>query len=200
MFSATFYQRRVRGRTYFQNIMHYFFNKLDIHTTYMHKYSSPLSLFSHLPLHILTQAITYNYVTLKPQGSMSTIGVSFLQRTVETDSGTSVKYVISPTSTSLSITTHTTKTQVGNMGYGRSGNVQIDLTSLLQSSRSCVADVRSDTKINLDELKKFWVKQIEQQCDPKIVVVLVGNKCDMKDKRQVEESEARSRGETKIFL
>ncbi len=114
------------------------------------------SIHTHSNLHIthiltLIQMITHTYATLKPQESMSTIGVSFLQRTVETDSGTSVKYVISPTPSPLSITYTQTqhKTQVGNMGYRRSGNVQIDLTSLLQSSRSRVADVRSDTKINL---------------------------------------------------
>ena len=82
-------------------------------------------------------------------GSMSTIGVSFLQRTVETDSGTSVKYVIFYISLNTDTHTRIQKTQVGNMGYRRSGDVQIDLTSILQSSGSRVADVRSDTKINL---------------------------------------------------
>ena len=54
-------------------------------------------------------------------GAMSTIGVSFLQRTVETDSGTSVKYV----SFTLSFQyTHThTWVQIGNMGYCRPGNI-----------------------------------------------------------------------------
>ena len=43
------------------------FNKSDIHTTYMHKYSSPLYLVIHILLHTLTQAIMHTYVTLEPQ-------------------------------------------------------------------------------------------------------------------------------------
>ena len=58
----------------------HFFNKLDIHTSYMHKYSSPLSLVSHLLLHILTQAIIYNYLTLEPQGGVEQRHGGFRQR------------------------------------------------------------------------------------------------------------------------
>ena len=58
----------------------HFFNKFDIHTSYMHKYSSPLSLVSHLLLHILTQAIIYNYLTLEPQGGVEQRHGGFRQR------------------------------------------------------------------------------------------------------------------------
>ena len=47
------------------------FNKIDIHTTYMHKYRSPSYLVFHILLHTLTQAIMHTYVTLDPQPEVS---------------------------------------------------------------------------------------------------------------------------------
>ena len=43
------------------------FNKIDIHTTYMQTYSSPLYVVIHILLHTLIQAIMHTYVTLEPQ-------------------------------------------------------------------------------------------------------------------------------------
>ena len=43
------------------------FNKIDIHTTYTHKFSSSLYLAFHILLHTLTQAIMRTYINLKPQ-------------------------------------------------------------------------------------------------------------------------------------
>ena len=43
------------------------FSKINIQPTYMHKYSSSLSLVPHSLIHILIQIITHTYVTLEPQ-------------------------------------------------------------------------------------------------------------------------------------
>ena len=69
MFSATFYQRRVRGRTYFSICIHTHISSkiLDIHTPYMYKYSIPLNLVTHILIHMLTQAITHTHAMLEPQ-------------------------------------------------------------------------------------------------------------------------------------
>ena len=45
----------------------HFFYKIDIHTTYMYKCSSPLYLVIRILLHTLTQAIMHTYITLEPQ-------------------------------------------------------------------------------------------------------------------------------------
>lgn len=113
-------------------------------------------------------------------GAMSTIGVSFLQRTIETDSGKSVKLEIWDTA--------------GQETYR-------SILPLYYKAAGCVLLTFDLTrKSTFEELKKFWVKQIQQQCDPKVIVVLIGNKCDMNDKRQVEESDARSYAEKRKFL
>ena len=130
---------------------------------------------------------------------MSTIGVSFLQRTVETDSGTSVKYVISPTPTLLIIHTNT-KHRLEIWDTAGQETYRSILPLYYKAAGAVLLTFDLTRKSTFEELKKFWVKQIEQQCDPKIVVVLVGNKCDMKDKRQIEESEARSYAEKRKFL
>ena len=51
------------ARTYF------FIGKIDIQPTYMHKYSSSLSLVPHSLIHMLIQVISHTYVTLEPQAS-----------------------------------------------------------------------------------------------------------------------------------
>lgn len=48
-------------------------------------------------------------------------------------------------------------------------------------------------KASFEELGKFWVKQVEEQCDPKVVTVLVGNKVDLPASRQVTEEVRSSR-------
>ena len=60
-------------RTYFSILIHTHIssNKIDIHTTYMYKCSSPPYLVIRILLHTLTQAIMHTYVTLEPQDSRS---------------------------------------------------------------------------------------------------------------------------------
>ena len=130
---------------------------------------------------------------------MSTIGVSFLQRTVETDSGTSVKYVSFTLSFQYTHThTHRHRLEIWDTAGQETYR---SILPLYYKAAGCVLLTFDLTrKSTFDELKKFWVKQIEQQCDPKIVVVIVGNKCDMNKERQVEESEARSYAEKRKFL
>ena len=47
------------------------FNTLNIQPTYMHKYSSSLSLVHHSLVHKPIQVISHTYVTLEPQGGRS---------------------------------------------------------------------------------------------------------------------------------
>ena len=47
------------------------FNALNIQPTYIHKYSSSLSLVPHSLIHMPIQLITHTYVTLEPQGGRS---------------------------------------------------------------------------------------------------------------------------------
>eukprot|EP00818_Percolomonas_sp_WS_P010983 CAMPEP_0117454606 /NCGR_PEP_ID=MMETSP0759-20121206/10890_1 /TAXON_ID=63605 /ORGANISM="Percolomonas cosmopolitus, Strain WS" /LENGTH=123 /DNA_ID=CAMNT_0005247803 /DNA_START=638 /DNA_END=1009 /DNA_ORIENTATION=- len=39
---------------------------------------------------------------------------------------------------------------------------------------------------------KQWVKELQRQGSPSIVIALAGNKCDLSDKRKVDPSEAQS--------
>ena len=48
----------------------HFFNKIDIHTTYMYKCNSSLYLVISILLHTLTQIIMHTYITLEPQGTL----------------------------------------------------------------------------------------------------------------------------------
>lgn len=48
------------------------------------------------------------------------------------------------------------------------------------------------TKRNTFESVERWLKELKDHADTKIVVMLVGNKCDLKDQRQVSVEEATS--------
>ena len=52
------------------------FDKIDIQPTYMHKYSSSLSLVAHSLLHMLIQVISHTHVTLEPQDVGNLVSIS----------------------------------------------------------------------------------------------------------------------------
>ena len=72
-------RRTLEFRTYvfFYWISHsHVFNKIDIKPTYMHKYSSSLSLVAHSLLHMLIQVISHTHVTLEPQDVGNLVSIS----------------------------------------------------------------------------------------------------------------------------
>jgi hypothetical protein len=48
-------------------------NKLEIHTTYIYTYISPLSLVTHVLTHTLTQTIMHTYITFEQQSSLNMV-------------------------------------------------------------------------------------------------------------------------------
>ncbi|KZO94111.1 GTP-binding protein RAB5 [Calocera viscosa TUFC12733] len=99
----------------------------------------------------------------------STIGAAFLTQTVSLEDGTSVKFEIWDTA--------------GQERYK-------SLAPMYYRSAACAICVYDITQSASLEKAKSWIRELQRQADPSIVIALCGNKADLAARRQVSQEEA----------
>ncbi|KAI0783385.1 ras-domain-containing protein [Abortiporus biennis] len=98
----------------------------------------------------------------------STIGAAFLTQTVTLDDGTTVKFEIWDTAG---------QERYKAPMYYRNANCAVVVYDITQSASL--------------EKAKSWIRELQRQADPSIVIALCGNKLDLAARRQVTEEEAK---------
>jgi len=104
----------------------------------------------------------------------STIGAAFLTQTVNLDDGTSVKFEIWDTA--------------GQERYK-------SLAPMYYRNAHCAVVVYDITQTASLEKAKTWIRELQRQADPSIVIALCGNKTDLAERRQVSQEEAQKYAE-----
>ncbi|CAL1694309.1 unnamed protein product [Somion occarium] len=104
----------------------------------------------------------------------STIGAAFLTQTVTLDDGTSVKFEIWDTA--------------GQERYK-------SLAPMYYRNANCAVVVYDITQTASLEKAKSWIRELQRQADPSIVIALCGNKADLAARRQVTQEEAQKYAE-----
>jgi len=101
----------------------------------------------------------------------STIGAAFLTQTISLDDNTIIKFEIWDTA--------------GQERYK-------SLAPMYYRNANCAVVVYDITQASSLEKAKAWVKELQRQADPNIVIALAGNKCDLADRRAIETEEAKA--------
>lgn len=101
----------------------------------------------------------------------STIGAAFLTQTISLDDATTVKFEIWDTA--------------GQERYK-------SLAPMYYRNANCAVVVYDITQAASLEKAKSWVKELQRQADPNIVIALAGNKYDLDARRAVSVEEAQS--------
>jgi len=104
----------------------------------------------------------------------STIGAAFLTQTVNLEDGTSVKFEIWDTA--------------GQERYK-------SLAPMYYRNANCAVVVYDITQTASLEKARNWIRELQRQADPSIVIALCGNKSDLEARRQVTQEEARKYAE-----
>jgi len=100
----------------------------------------------------------------------STIGAAFLTQTVTLDDQTTVKFEIWDTA--------------GQERYK-------SLAPMYYRNANCAVVVYDITQSASLEKARSWVRELQRQADPSIVIALCGNKTDLENRRQVSQEEAK---------
>ncbi|TCD65470.1 GTP-binding protein of the rab/ypt [Steccherinum ochraceum] len=100
----------------------------------------------------------------------STIGAAFLTQTVSLDDGTTVKFEIWDTA--------------GQERYK-------SLAPMYYRNANCAVVVYDITQTASLEKARSWIRELQRQADPSIVIALCGNKSDLSARRQVSQEEAK---------
>ncbi|KAF8665481.1 hypothetical protein AX16_000497 [Volvariella volvacea WC 439] len=100
----------------------------------------------------------------------STIGAAFLTQTVTLDDQTTVKFEIWDTA--------------GQERYK-------SLAPMYYRNANCAVVVYDITQPTSLEKAKTWIRELQRQADPSIVIALCGNKTDLAARRQVSQEEAK---------
>jgi len=100
----------------------------------------------------------------------STIGAAFLTQTVTLDDNTTVKFEIWDTA--------------GQERYK-------SLAPMYYRNANCAVVVYDITQSASLEKARSWVRELQRQADPSIVIALCGNKTDLNARRQVSQEEAK---------
>jgi Ras-related protein Rab-5C len=100
----------------------------------------------------------------------STIGAAFLTQTVALDDNTTVKFEIWDTA--------------GQERYK-------SLAPMYYRNANCAVVVYDITQSASLEKARSWVRELQRQADPSIVIALCGNKTDLNARRQVTQEEAK---------
>jgi len=100
----------------------------------------------------------------------STIGAAFLTQTVSLDDNTTVKFEIWDTA--------------GQERYK-------SLAPMYYRNANCAVVVYDITQSASLEKARSWVRELQRQADPSIVIALCGNKTDLNARRQVSQEEAK---------
>ncbi|KAF9390359.1 GTP-binding protein of the rab/ypt [Podila verticillata] len=101
----------------------------------------------------------------------STIGAAFLTQTISLDDATTVKFEIWDTA--------------GQERYK-------SLAPMYYRNANCAVVVYDITQSSSLDKAKSWVKELQRQADPNIVIALAGNKSDLSARRVVETEEAQA--------
>ncbi|KAK3811530.1 MAG: ras family-domain-containing protein [Linnemannia gamsii] len=101
----------------------------------------------------------------------STIGAAFLTQTICLDDATTVKFEIWDTA--------------GQERYK-------SLAPMYYRNANCAVVVYDITQSSSLDKAKSWVKELQRQADPNIVIALAGNKSDLSARRVVETEEAQA--------
>jgi Ras-related protein Rab-5C len=104
----------------------------------------------------------------------STIGAAFLTQTVTLEDQTTVKFEIWDTA--------------GQERYK-------SLAPMYYRNAHCAVVVYDITQIASLEKARTWIRELQRQADPSIVIALCGNKTDLSARRQVTEEEAKKYAE-----
>ncbi|KAF9817744.1 hypothetical protein IEO21_03203 [Rhodonia placenta] len=102
----------------------------------------------------------------------STIGAAFLTQTVTLDDQTTVKFEIWDTA--------------GQERYK---------APMYYRNANCAVVVYDITQAASLEKARSWIRELQRQADPSIVIALCGNKADLSARRQVSEEEAKKYAE-----
>jgi len=100
----------------------------------------------------------------------STIGAAFLTQTVTLEDQTTVKFEIWDTA--------------GQERYK-------SLAPMYYRNANCAVVVYDITQSASLEKARTWIRELQRQADPSIVIALCGNKCDLAARRQVSQEEAK---------
>jgi Ras-related protein Rab-5C len=101
----------------------------------------------------------------------STIGAAFLTQTINIDDKTTVKFEIWDTA--------------GQERYK-------SLAPMYYRNANCAVVVYDISQASSLEKAKAWVKELQRQADPNIIIALAGNKCDLSSRRAIETEEAKA--------
>jgi len=104
----------------------------------------------------------------------STIGAAFLTQTVSLEDGSTVKFEIWDTA--------------GQERYK-------SLAPMYYRNANCAVVVYDITQPASLEKARTWIRELQRQADPSIVIALCGNKLDLAARRQVTEEEAKKYAE-----
>ncbi|TDL26432.1 ras-domain-containing protein [Rickenella mellea] len=104
----------------------------------------------------------------------STIGAAFLTQTVNLDDGSTVKFEIWDTA--------------GQERYK-------SLAPMYYRNANCAVVVYDITQPSSLEKARTWIRELQRQADPSIVITLCGNKSDLAARRQVTQEEAQKYAE-----
>ncbi|KAI0323109.1 GTP-binding protein RAB5 [Amylostereum chailletii] len=104
----------------------------------------------------------------------STIGAAFLTQTVALDDGLTVKFEIWDTA--------------GQERYK-------SLAPMYYRNANCAVVVYDITQSASLEKARNWIRELQRQADPSIVIALCGNKADLAARRQVTQEEAQKYAE-----
>ncbi|KAI0035126.1 GTP-binding protein RAB5 [Vararia minispora EC-137] len=108
----------------------------------------------------------------------STIGAAFLTQTVTLDDGTAVKFEIWDTA--------------GQERYKVSTSLS---APMYYRNANCAVVVYDITQAASLEKARNWIRELQRQADPSIVIALCGNKSDLAARRQVTQEEAQKYAE-----
>ncbi|KAF9283075.1 Ras- protein Rab-17 [Linnemannia elongata] len=103
----------------------------------------------------------------------STIGAAFLTQTICLDDATTVKFEIWDTA-------------------GQERYKARSLAPMYYRNANCAVVVYDITQSSSLDKAKSWVKELQRQADPNIVIALAGNKSDLSARRVVETEEAQA--------
>ncbi|KIY46324.1 ras-domain-containing protein [Fistulina hepatica ATCC 64428] len=104
----------------------------------------------------------------------STIGAAFLTQTVPLDENTTIKFEIWDTA--------------GQERYK-------SLAPMYYRNANCAVVVYDITQTASLEKARTWIRELQRQADPSIIIALCGNKTDLSIRRQVTQEEAKKYAE-----
>ncbi|EIW87089.1 GTP-binding protein RAB5 [Coniophora puteana RWD-64-598 SS2] len=120
----------------------------------------------------------------------STIGAAFLTQTVTLDDQTTVKFEIWYVS-NKSPATYSSIFDRDTAGQERYKS----LAPMYYRNANCAVVVYDITQSASLEKARTWIRELQRQADPSIVIALCGNKTDLSARRQVTQEEAQKYAE-----